>query len=176
MPGSEASQEPRGPHLRMSGRQAADTTCVAAMLGSEASQQPRGPEQGMSGPGRGLPPDPQASEGTVTPALSGGDPQIEASSGELSGDEEGALPDASSPLRPSPRPEASIPVLWDLPHHEGTSKVGCSGVVSSSAENARFAAPRRNQQGGVPWHGIIKCWEREPAPSSVDAPATSQYR
>ncbi|KAK9863385.1 hypothetical protein WJX84_001687 [Apatococcus fuscideae] len=98
-------------------------SCTAAPSGSEASQQPRGPEQGMSGPGRGLPPDPQASEGTVTPALSGGDPQIEASSGELSGDEEGALPDASSPLRPSPRPEASIPVLWDLPHHEGTSKV-----------------------------------------------------
>ena len=95
--------------------------------GSEASQAAKDAEHHTDNQARGPPLEPQASEATVTPAMSGSGPAAADSSGELGSDEDGALPDDASP---SASPSGgTAPDPDDAPLHQGAaSKVSIPAI------------------------------------------------
>lgn len=82
-------------------------------------------EHHTDNPARGPQLEPQASEATVTPAMSGSGPPAADSSGELGSDEDGALPDDASP---SASPGSDAPDDAAI-QHGAASKVSTSGVL-----------------------------------------------
>lgn len=96
-----------------------------AASGSEASQMVKDAEHHTDNPARGPQLEPQASEATVTPAMSGSGPPAADSSGELGSDEDGALPDDASP---SASPGSDAPDDAAI-QHGAASKVSTSGVL-----------------------------------------------